>query len=63
VLDPYLPKGEQDEFGFKEGGSLYAYGLIHANHGSRSVIHYLEEQLDAASTVAVRQAWIIQRHQ
>jgi hypothetical protein len=27
VLDPYLPKGEIDEFGFKEGGSLYAYGL------------------------------------
>ncbi|VDN27457.1 unnamed protein product [Gongylonema pulchrum] len=26
LLDPYLPKGEADQFGFKEGGSLYAYG-------------------------------------
>lgn len=26
LLDPYLPKGETDAFGYKEGGSLYAYG-------------------------------------
>ncbi|KAL3108381.1 hypothetical protein niasHT_015303 [Heterodera trifolii] len=53
LLEPYLPKGEQDQFGFKEGGSLFAYGLIHANHGS-SAIDYLSDQLSRASTSAVR---------
>ncbi|KAI6191898.1 26S proteasome non-ATPase regulatory subunit 1 [Aphelenchoides bicaudatus] len=54
LLDPYLPKGEQDAFGYKEGGSLYAYGLIHANHGSPTVVTYLREQLSKATTSAVR---------
>lgn len=54
ILDPYLPKGDVDPFGFKEGGSLYAYGLIHANHGNQSVITYLTDQLNKATTSAVR---------
>ncbi|EJD74769.1 26S proteasome non-ATPase regulatory subunit 1 [Loa loa] len=54
LLDPYLPKGEADQFGFKEGGSLYAYGLIHANHGSTEVIAYLRDQLLKATTSAAR---------
>ncbi|KAE9550228.1 hypothetical protein FO519_006548, partial [Halicephalobus sp. NKZ332] len=54
LLDPYLPKGEPDQFGYKEGGSLYAYGLIHANHGSPNVIDYLQKQLSNATTSAVR---------
>ncbi|MFH4975754.1 hypothetical protein AB6A40_002463 [Gnathostoma spinigerum] len=54
LLEPYLPKGEADQFGFKEGGSLYAYGLIHANHGNTEVVSYLREQLQKASTAAVR---------
>ncbi|VBB25556.1 unnamed protein product [Acanthocheilonema viteae] len=54
LLDPYLPKGEADQFGFKEGGSLYAYGLIHANHGSAEVIAYLRDQLLKATTSAAR---------
>ncbi|KAE9552793.1 hypothetical protein FO519_004010 [Halicephalobus sp. NKZ332] len=54
LLDPYLPKGEPDQFGYKEGGSLYAYGLIHANHGSPNVIDYLQKQLSNATTAAVR---------
>ena len=28
ILDPYLPKGDPDQYGYKEGGSLYAYGLL-----------------------------------
>jgi len=28
ILDPYLPRGDVDPYGFKEGGSLYAYGLF-----------------------------------
>lgn len=54
LLDPYLPKGEPDNFGFKEGGSLYAYGLIHANHGNSKVITYLRDQLQNARTSAAR---------
>uniref|UniRef100_A0A914PME2 26S proteasome non-ATPase regulatory subunit 1 n=1 Tax=Panagrolaimus davidi TaxID=227884 RepID=A0A914PME2_9BILA len=54
VLDPYLPKGEPDQYGYKEGGSLYAYGLIHANHGSANVIECLQKQLAGATTASVR---------
>lgn len=38
----------QDSPGYKEGGALYALGLIHANHGTPTVINYLVEQLGAA---------------
>ncbi|PIO60118.1 hypothetical protein TELCIR_18392 [Teladorsagia circumcincta] len=27
LLDPYLPKTEPDQYGFKEGGSLFALGM------------------------------------
>ncbi|KAJ1373020.1 hypothetical protein KIN20_035346 [Parelaphostrongylus tenuis] len=54
LLDPYLPKTEPDQYGFKEGGSLFALGLIHANHGTADCIKYLREQLAAAQTSAVR---------
>ncbi|KAI6205171.1 26S proteasome non-ATPase regulatory subunit 1 [Aphelenchoides besseyi] len=54
LLDPYLPKGDQDQYGYKEGGSLYAYGLIHANHGSTNAVTYLRDQLTKANTAAVR---------
>ncbi|CAK5084131.1 unnamed protein product [Meloidogyne enterolobii] len=54
ILDPYLPRGDVDPYGFKEGGSLYAYGLIHANHDNQSVINYLTDQLNKATTSAVR---------
>ncbi|VDO51681.1 unnamed protein product [Haemonchus placei] len=54
LLDPYLPKTEPDQYGFKEGGSLFALGLIHANHGTAECVKYLREQLSAAQTSAVR---------
>ncbi|GMR32150.1 hypothetical protein PMAYCL1PPCAC_02345, partial [Pristionchus mayeri] len=54
LLDPYLPKAEADQFGFKEGGSLYAYGMIHAHHGNATVTKYLRDQLSSAQTAAVR---------
>jgi len=34
VLDPYLPKDGGSSSPYTEGGSLYALGLIHANHGA-----------------------------
>ncbi|KAK6739443.1 hypothetical protein RB195_008122 [Necator americanus] len=55
LLEPYLPKSEADQFGFKEGGSLFALGLIHANHDTDDCIKYLREQLAAAQTSAVCQ--------
>jgi len=36
VLDPYLPKDGGNSSPYTEGGSLYALGLIHANHGASS---------------------------
>ncbi|GMT04608.1 hypothetical protein PENTCL1PPCAC_26778, partial [Pristionchus entomophagus] len=54
LLDPYLPKAEADQFGFKEGGSLYAYGMMHAHHGNAVVTKYLRDQLTAAQTASVR---------
>uniref|UniRef100_A0A915N686 26S proteasome non-ATPase regulatory subunit 1 n=1 Tax=Meloidogyne javanica TaxID=6303 RepID=A0A915N686_MELJA len=34
ILDPYLPRGDVDPYGFKEGGSLYAYATTSAvRHG------------------------------
>lgn len=27
LLDAYLPKAEVDQFGFKEGGAMYALGI------------------------------------
>uniref|UniRef100_A0A0N4ZZ09 26S proteasome non-ATPase regulatory subunit 1 n=1 Tax=Parastrongyloides trichosuri TaxID=131310 RepID=A0A0N4ZZ09_PARTI len=54
LLEPYLPKGETDQFGFKEGGSLYAYGLIHANHGNPEVTKFLLDELKNGKTAPVR---------
>ncbi|TKR80520.1 hypothetical protein L596_014583 [Steinernema carpocapsae] len=54
LLDPYLPKDTTDQYGFKEGGSLYAYGLMHANHGNGEVTKYLVEQLANGATSAVK---------
>eukprot|EP01125_Pyxidicula_operculata_P007230 TRINITY_DN2459_c0_g1_i1.p1 TRINITY_DN2459_c0_g1~~TRINITY_DN2459_c0_g1_i1.p1 ORF type:complete len:930 (-),score=94.57 TRINITY_DN2459_c0_g1_i1:58-2847(-) len=45
VLDPYLPKPGVEASPYTEGGSLYAYGLIHANHGHGRVTEYLLQQL------------------
>ncbi|CAJ0574039.1 unnamed protein product, partial [Mesorhabditis spiculigera] len=54
LLEAYLPKTEVDQFGFKEGGALYALGLIHANHGNPTVIKYLRDQLQNAQVSPVR---------
>jgi len=45
VLDPYLPKQGVEASPFTEGGSLYAFGLIHANHGHGKITEYLLQQL------------------
>lgn len=47
VVQPYLPPtdGRPSTSPFSEGGSLYALGLIHANHGSPAVLDYLRKAL------------------
>lgn len=49
VLEPYLPQPGSNASAFSEGGSLYALGLIHANHGfsgtGESTTQYLLQQI------------------
>jgi len=34
LLQPYLPQDGVSGSSYSEGGSLFALGLIHANHGA-----------------------------
>lgn len=46
ILEPYLPKANSGSTSFySEGGSLFALGLVNANHGSKEVLSYLKEAL------------------
>ncbi|RUP51626.1 hypothetical protein BC936DRAFT_146875 [Jimgerdemannia flammicorona] len=50
LLAPYLPQdGVSGGSSFSEGGSLFALGLIHANHGG-SVLEYLRNALKNTQT-------------
>lgn len=55
LLEPYLPR--QGGLGsgsiFSQGGALYAYGLIHANHGA-DALNYLNTQLSQAEEEVVQ---------
>lgn len=55
LLEPYLPR--QGGLGsgsiFSQGGALYAYGLIHANHGA-DALDYLKTQLGQAEEEVVQ---------
>ncbi|KAE8232672.1 hypothetical protein CF326_g2293 [Tilletia indica] len=44
ILRPYLP-GDVSSSIYSEGGSLFALGLIHSNHGSAEVIELLKSNL------------------
>ena len=44
LLGPYLPKEGVSGSVYSEGGSLFALGLIHANHGY-GVLDYLTNAL------------------
>ncbi|KAK1830131.1 armadillo-type protein [Podospora conica] len=50
LLEPYLPREAGVSSGsiFSQGGALYAYGLIHANHGA-GALDYLRARFTAAS--------------
>ncbi|KAI9310565.1 armadillo-type protein [Dichotomocladium elegans] len=54
LLSPYLPQdGGNSSSVYSEGGSLYALGLINANHGS-SVLEYLKNALKEAQNDVIQ---------
>ncbi|KAI1638353.1 26S proteasome regulatory complex, non-ATPase subcomplex, Rpn2/Psmd1 subunit [Biscogniauxia mediterranea] len=56
LLEPYLPRGAGGISGgspYSQGGALYAYGLIHANHGA-DALDYLKTQFTAAEEEVIQ---------
>ncbi|KAB5584971.1 armadillo-type protein [Coniochaeta sp. 2T2.1] len=55
LLEPYLPKPNGISSGslYSQGGALYAYGLIHANHGA-DALDYLTTQFTSADDEVVQ---------
>lgn len=54
LLEPYLPKDSVSSGShYEQGGSLYALGLIYANHGS-NVLDYLLKQFQGASEEVIQ---------
>ncbi|CAL4157776.1 unnamed protein product, partial [Meganyctiphanes norvegica] len=50
LMQAYLPK-ESNSPGYAESGSLYALGLIHANHGGNIIEYLLNQTKDATSDI------------
>ncbi|KAL7620115.1 proteasome regulatory particle base subunit [Parahypoxylon ruwenzoriense] len=56
LLEPYLPRGSGGISGgspYSQGGALYAYGLIHANHGA-DALDFLKTQFTAAEEEVIQ---------
>ncbi|TQV97023.1 26S proteasome regulatory subunit Rpn2 [Cordyceps javanica] len=55
LLEPYLPRqgGLSSGSIFSQGGALYAYGLIHANHGA-DALEFLKTQFSQAEEEVVQ---------
>jgi 26S proteasome regulatory subunit N2 len=55
LLEPYLPRqgGLGSGSVYSQGGALYAYGLIHANHGA-GALEYLNTQFSQAEEEVVQ---------
>lgn len=55
LLEPYLPRPTGINSGsiYSQGGALYAYGLIHANHGAEA-LEYLRGQFTAAEQEVIQ---------
>jgi 26S proteasome regulatory subunit N2 len=56
LLEPYLPRaggGLSSGSIFSQGGALYAYGLIHANHGA-GALDYLKEHFSSAEEEVIQ---------
>ncbi|KAL7631720.1 UNVERIFIED_CONTAM: hypothetical protein RMT77_017975 [Armadillidium vulgare] len=50
LMQAYLPK-ESNSPGYVESGSLYALGLIHANHGANIIDYLLSQTRDTTSEI------------
>jgi 26S proteasome regulatory subunit N2 len=52
ILQPYLPspQGAPGSSFYSEGGSLFALGLINANHGGSSVLDYISNVMKSTSS-------------
>ncbi|TPX15273.1 uncharacterized protein E0L32_004550 [Thyridium curvatum] len=55
LLEPYLPRqgGISQGSAFSQGGALYAYGLIHANHGA-DALEYLRDMFTSAEEEVIQ---------
>lgn len=55
LLEPYLPRPTGISSGsiYSQGGALYAYGLIHANHGA-DALEYLRGQFTSAEQEVIQ---------
>lgn len=54
LLEPYLPRPSAVGGSiFSQGGALYAYGLIYANHGTEA-LEYLREQFNEAQEEVIQ---------
>ncbi|ODQ51271.1 26S proteasome regulatory complex, non-ATPase subcomplex, Rpn2/Psmd1 subunit [Saitoella complicata NRRL Y-17804] len=53
LLQPYLPQDGVSTSPYSEGGSLFALGLIHANHGA-GVLDYLRTQFKATQDETIQ---------
>ncbi|KAI1736084.1 armadillo-type protein [Xylaria scruposa] len=55
LLDPYLPRSASGISGspYSQGGALYAYGLIHANHGA-DALDYLKNRFTEAEEEVIQ---------
>ncbi|GAA6036531.1 hypothetical protein JCM8097_003550 [Rhodosporidiobolus ruineniae] len=57
ILGPYLPDGNAGgatKSVYSEGGSLYALGLVNANHGKEETVAYLVEQLKGSQDEVIQ---------
>ncbi|GAA5990775.1 hypothetical protein JCM11641_002034 [Rhodosporidiobolus odoratus] len=58
ILEPYLPReaGGRGDSGsvYSEGGSLYALGLVNANHGREETVSYLLEQMNGSQEEVIQ---------
>ncbi|EGG01079.1 uncharacterized protein MELLADRAFT_50220 [Melampsora larici-populina 98AG31] len=53
ILQPYLPGGASSSF-YSEGGSLFALGLINANHGGATVLDYIRNLMKNSNSEIIQ---------
>ncbi|KAI9364396.1 armadillo-type protein [Zopfochytrium polystomum] len=54
LLSPYLPKEGVHGSPYSEGGSLFALGLIHANHGDDDVVGFISNALTGTQNETIQ---------